>query len=278
LANRPTPLALLPNLGPASSRWLSSVGVRTRRDLEKLGAVASYVLLRQHGYNASLNLVYAIEGALTGREWNRLPAARKQELALAAREALKPRCQWCGTDPLYVRYHDEEWGVPVHDDRKHFEFLILEGAQAGLSWITILRKREAYREAFAGFNAERVARFDRRTVKSLLGNAGIVRNRLKIESAISNARAFLDVQEEFGGFDNYLWRFVGGRPIVNRWEYMKQLPARTVQSDALSADLKQRGFRFVGSTIMYAHMQAVGLVNDHTVNCFRYRALTRRRA
>jgi DNA-3-methyladenine glycosylase I len=296
LANRPTPLALLPNLGPASSRWLSSVGVRTRRDLEKLGPVAAYALLRQHGYNASLNLVYAIEGALTGRKWNRLPAARKQELAMAARDALVPRCQWCGTDPLYVRYHDEEWGVPVHDDRKHFEFLILEGAQAGLSWITILRKRETanapslargprldpigegYRESFANFDPVKVARFDARKVKSLLGNPGIVRNRLKIESAISNARAFLAVQKEFGSFDKYIWRFVGGRPIVNRWEYMKQLPARTVQSDALSADLKQRGFRFVGSTIMYAHMQAVGLVNDHTVNCFRYRALTRRRA
>jgi DNA-3-methyladenine glycosylase I len=277
VTDRRAPIASLPNLGPASARWLEAVGVRTFRDLAELGPVAAYVLLKRHGYNASLNLVYAIEGVLTGREWNRLPAARRRELERAARDALKPRCQWCGTDPLYVRYHDEEWGVPVHDDRKHFEFLILEGAQAGLSWITILRKREAYREAFAGFDANKVARFDARKVKSLLGNAGIVRNRLKIESAIGNARAFLDVQEEFDGFDRYLWRFVGGRPIVNRWEHMKQIPARTAESDALSADLKKRGFRFVGSTIMYAHMQAVGLVNDHTVNCFRYRALTRSR-
>jgi DNA-3-methyladenine glycosylase I len=158
-----------------------------------------------------------------------------------------------------------------------FEFLILEGAQAGLSWITILRKREAYREAFANFNPSRVARFDARKVKSLLGNAGIVRNRLKIESSITNARAFLAVQKEFGRFDDYLWGFVSGRPIVNRWQHMKQLPARTAESDALSADLKKRGFRFVGSTIMYAHMQAVGLVNDHTVNCYRYRALAKPR-
>jgi len=190
--------------------------------------------------------------------------------------AAKPRCAWCGTDPLYVRYHDQEWGVPVHDERRHFEFLILEGAQAGLSWITILRKRENYREAFAGFDAARVARFGKREVARLLKNPGIVRNRLKIESAIKNARAFLEVQDEFDGFDKYVWRFVGGKPIQNRRAHIKQIPARTAESDTLSKDLKKRGFSFVGSTIIYAHMQAVGMVNDHVTGCFRYKQLTRR--
>jgi len=189
----------------------------------------------------------------------------------------KLRCGWCGADPLYVRYHDTEWGVPVHDDRKHFEFLILEGAQAGLSWITILRKRENYRKAFANFNAARVARFTARDVRRLLKNDGIVRNRLKIAAAIGNARAFLAVQKEFGSFDKYVWRFVGGRPRVNRRRSLKDIPARTKESDALSKDLKARGFRFVGSTIIYAHMQAVGMVNDHLVSCFRHRALAHRR-
>jgi DNA-3-methyladenine glycosylase I len=198
---------------------------------------------------------------------------------MSTRSETRPRrrCAWCGTDPLYVRYHDEEWGVPVHDDRTHFEFLILEGAQAGLSWITILRKRENYREAFLGFDPERVARFGKRDLARLLKNPGIVRNRLKIESAVRNARAFLAVQDEFASFDRYVWRFVGGRPIVNRWAEMKQVPASTPESDALSKDLKKRGFNFVGSTIIYAHMQAVGMVNDHVVGCFRYRQLARRR-
>jgi DNA-3-methyladenine glycosylase I len=171
----------------------------------------------------------------------------------------------------YVRYHDEEWGVPVHDDRRQFEFLVLEGAQAGLSWSTILNKRAGYREAFADFDAERVARFNKRSVERLMGFAGIVRNRLKIESAITNARRFLAVQDEVGSFDDYLWSFVGGKPIVNRWIDMKQLPATSAESDALSKDLKTRGFKFVGSTIMYAHMQATGMVNDHLVSCFRYK-------
>jgi DNA-3-methyladenine glycosylase I len=187
--------------------------------------------------------------------------------------AAKPRCGWCGADPMYVRYHDEEWGVPVHDDRIHFEFLILEGAQAGLSWSTILRKREAYREAFAGFDAERVARFGARDVERLMQNAGIVRNRLKIEAAPKNARAFLAVREAFGSFDAYVWRFVGGTPRQNRWRAMRDVPATTPESDALSKDLKQRGFAFVGSTVIYAHMQATGLVNDHVVDCFRHRQL-----
>ena len=172
----------------------------------------------------------------------------------------------------YLRYHDEEWGVPVHDDRKQFEFLVLEGAQAGLSWSTILNKREGYREAFDDFDVERVARFDRRKVERLMRFPGIVRNRLKIESAITNARAVLKLQEELGSLDRHLWSFVGGRPIVNRWTEMKQVPATSAESDALSKDLKQRGFKFVGSTIIYAHMQATGMVNDHVVSCFRYKA------
>jgi len=181
------------------------------------------------------------------------------------------RCGWCGSDPLYVRYHDDEWGVPVDDDRTLFEFLVLEGAQAGLSWITILRKREAYREALAGFDPEQVARFDARHVARLLGNPGIVRNRQKIASAIANARAFLRVQEEFGSFAAYQWRFVDGRPRQNRPQQLRNVPAKTDDSDAFSKDLKRRGFSFVGSTIVYAHMQAVGMVNDHVVGCFRQR-------
>jgi len=188
----------------------------------------------------------------------------------------KLRCGWCGTDPLYVAYHDTEWGVPEHDDRLLFEFLILEGAQAGLSWITILRKREAYRRAFAGFDAEKVARFGPRQVARLLADAGIVRNRLKIEAAINNAQRFLAVQEEFGSFDEYVWRFVDGRPIVNRWKTLKQVPASTPASDALSKDLKARGFKFVGSTICYAHMQATGMVNDHLAGCFRHAEVARK--
>jgi len=184
------------------------------------------------------------------------------------------RCAWCGSDPLYVRYHDEEWGVPVHDDRTLFEFLTLEGAQAGLSWLTILRKRDAYREAFAGFAPERVARFDARKVSQLLRNPGIVRNRLKIESTLTNARAFLRVQEEFGSFAAYQWRFVAGRPRQNRPRTLRDIPASTDESDAFSKDLKRRGFGFVGSTIVYAHMQAVGMVNDHVLGCFRRSQVT----
>lgn len=182
----------------------------------------------------------------------------------------KPRCAWCGTDPVYVAYHDTEWGVPVFDDRKLFEFLVLEGAQAGLSWITILKRREGYREAFRGFDPERVARFSRRDVARLLANPRIIRNRLKIESAIANARAFLRVADTFGSFGAYQWGFVGGRPIRNRRRRVTDLPARTPLSDRFSADLRRRGFTFVGSTIVYAHMQAVGLVNDHIVSCFRH--------
>ena len=187
------------------------------------------------------------------------------------------RCGWPGADLLYVEYHDREWGVPLHDDRALFEFLILEGAQAGLSWLTILRKRAAYRRAFRGFDPRKVARFGTRVVARLLGDAGIVRNRLKVESAIKNAKAYLRVQEEFGSFDAYQWRFVGDRPTQNRWKTLRDLPARTPVSDALSKDMKQRGFSFVGSTILYAHMQAVGMVNDHVVACFRHREVARLR-
>jgi len=188
------------------------------------------------------------------------------------------RCAWAGvSDPLYLRYHDEEWGVPSHDDRHLFEMLILEGAQAGLSWITILRKRAAYRKAFDRFDPRKVARYDRRRIAALMLDAGIVRNRLKLESAVGNARAFLAVQEEFGSFDAWLWRFVDGAPIQNAWRAPGQVPARTAESDALSRELKRRGFRFVGSTICYAFMQAVGMVNDHATTCFRHRPLRRAR-
>lgn len=182
----------------------------------------------------------------------------------------KSRCPWAGSDPLYVKYHDQEWGVPVHDDRKLFEMLILEGAQAGLSWITILKKRENYRRAFSNFDAAKIARYDAKKIKTLMQNKGIVRNRLKIESTISNAKSFLAVQKEFGSFDAYIWQFVDGKPRANRWSNHLQLPAKTAESDALSKDLKKRGFRFVGSTICYAFMQATGMVNDHLTSCFRH--------
>jgi DNA-3-methyladenine glycosylase I len=181
----------------------------------------------------------------------------------------KRRCPWCEGSETYRRYHDEEWGVPVHDDRRLFEFLLLEGAQAGLSWSTILAKRDNYRRAFARFDPGKVARFGARDVRRLLADAGIVRNRLKIEAAIGNARAFLAIRREFGSFDAYLWRFVGGRALQSRHRSMKDVPARTAVSDALAKDLKRRGFRFVGSTIIYAFMQAVGMVNDHLVTCYR---------
>ncbi len=183
------------------------------------------------------------------------------------------RCPWAGSDPLYIRYHDEEWGVPVHDERRLFEFLVLEGAQAGLSWITILRKRQAYRRAFARFDPKKVAQFGAAQVKTLLNDAGIVRNRAKIEAAITNARCFLDVQREAGSFDRFMWQFTGGTPIQNRWRKIADVPAKTAEAEALSRELKRRGFRFVGPTICYAHMQAVGMVNDHLVTCFRHREL-----
>ncbi len=181
------------------------------------------------------------------------------------------RCPWCGTDELYVRYHDDEWGAPTHDDRRHFEFLVLESAQAGLSWITILRKRENYRKAYRGFDPRKVARFTARDVERLLGDPGIVRNRAKIEASISNARLFLAMQEERGSFDAYLWSWTEGRPVTNRWKSIAEVPARTELSDAVAKDLKARGFRFLGSTIMYSHMQAVGVVDDHLASCFRAR-------
>lgn len=183
------------------------------------------------------------------------------------------RCAWCGADPVYQAYHDEEWGVPLHDERGLFEFLVLEGAQAGLSWLTILRKREGYRRAFADFDAETVARFGEDDMVRLLADPGIVRNRLKIAAAIGNARATLKIREQFGGLDAYFWRFVDGRPIQNAWRDISQVPARAPLSDTISKDLRQRGFKFVGSTIVYAHMQATGMVNDHTVDCFRHRQL-----
>jgi DNA-3-methyladenine glycosylase I len=183
----------------------------------------------------------------------------------------KVRCTWCeGSFDAYIVYHDKEWGVPVHDDSKHFEFLILEGAQAGLSWATILKRREGYRHAFAGFDPEKVARYTQEKIEELLLNVGIIRNRLKVQSAVSNAQKYLAVQKEFGSFDKYIWQFVGGKPIINKRKDLREIPATSKESDTLSKDLKKRGFKFVGSTIMYAHMQACGLVNDHTTDCFRY--------
>jgi len=188
---------------------------------------------------------------------------------------MNKRCDWPGNDPLYCAYHDNEWGVPVHDDQKLFEFLMLEGAQAGLSWITILRKRENYRAAFDGFDANRVARYDADKIESLLQDAGIVRNRLKVMAAVNNAQRFLAVQEEFGSFDTFIWRFVDGRPKQNKWRNMGEIPATSPESEAMSQELKRRGFKFVGATICYAHMQATGMVNDHTMDCFRYKELSK---
>ena len=187
----------------------------------------------------------------------------------------KVRCRWSSNE-WNIPYHDEEWGVPVHDERVLFEFLILEGAQAGLSWDTVLKKRARYREVFAGFDPEKVARYDARKKKALLADAGIIRNRLKVDAAVSNARAFLSVQKEFGSFDKYIWQFVGGQPKQNQWKAGQRVPAKTKESDAMSNDLQKRGFRFVGSTICYAFMQAVGLVNDHSVDCFRYEIISRK--
>ncbi len=184
----------------------------------------------------------------------------------------KKRCAWAeGGNELYIHYHDREWGVPVRDDRRQFEFLVLEGAQAGLSWSMVLNKREGYRKAFANFDPVKVARFSEKKIETLIQNPGIIRNRLKITAAVNNAKAFLDIQKEFGSFDAYIWSFVGGKPLQNRWKAMADIPATSPESDALSKDLKQRGLKFVGSTIMYAHLQAAGLVNDHLISCFRYR-------
>lgn len=180
------------------------------------------------------------------------------------------RCGWCTGFDAYVEYHDKEWGVPVHDDRKHFEFLILEGAQAGLSWSTILKRREGYRMAFADFDPALVAKYDEQKIEELLQDEGIIRNKLKVRSAVRNAQLFLEIQSEFGSFDKYIWRFVGASPIINKWKSLSELPATSAESDALAKDLKKRGFKFCGSTIMYAHMQACGLINDHLTSCFRY--------
>jgi DNA-3-methyladenine glycosylase I len=190
---------------------------------------------------------------------------------------LKPRCRWVADDELYRKYHDEEWGVPAHDDGKLFELLILEGVQAGLSWLTVLRKRENYRRAFDGFDAEKIAAYDSKKVERLMEDKGIIRNRLKIKAAIENARAFLKVREEWGTFDAYLWQFIGGKPRQNSWPMLEEIPSKTAESEAMSKDLARRGFKFVGSTICYAFMQAVGMVNDHTTDCFRYAELSKSR-
>ncbi len=187
---------------------------------------------------------------------------------------MKKRCAWVTSDPIYIEYHDREWGVPVFDDeRKQFEFLILEGAQAGLSWLTVLKKRENYRKLFSQFDPKKVSQYTQKKINELLKDPGIIRNRLKVESAVNNAQRFLEVQKEFGCFSEYAWQFVGGKPKINQWKSLKEIPPKTAESDAFSQDLKKRGFRFVGSTVIYSHMQALGMVNDHTQDCFRYREL-----
>jgi len=188
-------------------------------------------------------------------------------------ETIVRRCTWCGSDPQYIAYHDEDWGVPVYDDRLLFEMLILEGAQAGLSWLTILKKRDNYRKAFHDFDADRIAHYDQQEIDRLMQDAGIVRNRLKIEAAVKNARGFLQVREEFSSFSDYLWRYVDGKQIVNEWKNLSDIPAHTKTSNQLSKDLKKRGFNFIGPTICYAFMQSIGMVNDHTTDCFRYREI-----
>jgi DNA-3-methyladenine glycosylase I len=187
---------------------------------------------------------------------------------------VKKRCAWPSNEPLLIKYHDKEWGVPVHNDKKLFEFLLLEGFQAGLSWLTIMRKRKNFRKAFDNFDFNKIVRYDKRKINSLLKDEGIIRNKLKIEAAVANAKAFLQVRKEFGTFDKYIWGFTNGKPINNKFKYLKELPARTELSDAISKDLKSKGFSFVGSTIIYAHMQATGMVNDHAAECFRYKELT----
>lgn len=187
------------------------------------------------------------------------------------------RCLWCLNDELYIKYHDTEWGVPVHDDRLHFEFLVLESAQAGLSWITILKKRENYRMSYDNFDPYKVSLYDEEKISELLNNAGIIRNRRKIEASINNAKRFLEIQKEFGSFDNYIWGFVDGKPINNNWNNVKEVPAKTFLSDEISKDLIKRGFKFIGSTIIYSHMQATGLVNDHILSCFRYKEIMYRK-
>ncbi len=187
------------------------------------------------------------------------------------------RCGWCLKFDQYIKYHDEEWGMPVHDDRVHFEFLILEGAQAGLSWSTILKKRDGYRKAFADFDPIRVSRFTQARIEKILTDPGIIRNRLKVNAAVNNAKRFLEIQKEFGSFDRYVWQFVNGKPIINHWKSLSEVPATTAESDALSKDLIKRGFKFVGSTVIYAHMQACGLVNDHLVDCWRHSAVNKRK-
>lgn len=186
---------------------------------------------------------------------------------------MKKRCPWCQSDPIYIKYHDLEWGVPVHNDKKLFEFLILEGFQAGLSWLTILKKRENFRKAFDNFDFNKVAKYDKKKINNLLKNEGIVRNKLKVEAAVINANAYLKIRKEFGSFNRYIWSFIDGKPVRNKFKSLKEIPARTELSDLISKDLKNRGFKFVGSTIVYAHMQATGMVNDHITGCFRYKQL-----
>lgn len=203
------------------------------------------------------------------KSYNQYPVSKIQNQETTIKHPVS-RCSWCGSDPLYVKYHDEEWGVPIHNDKKLFEFLLLEGFQAGLSWLTILKKRRNFRKAFDNFNFNKIANYDKYKINFLMQDSGIIRNQLKINSAVTNAKAFIAIREEFGTFSKYIWSFVEGKPINNKFKTIKELPARTELSDLISKDLKKRGFNFVGSTIIYAHMQATGMVNDHLISCFRY--------
>ncbi len=285
------------NLGPTSTQWLLDAGITSLAQVRALGVSGVFEKLLQKGLSPSLNLAYALEGALQNCHWQKLSAATRGQLILAidavrqrnkqesdlppAEHAMQPshatRCSWCGSDSLYVHYHDTEWGVPLHDEHGQFEQLILEGAQAGLSWITILRKREGYRAAFHQFNPERVARMTEADVSQLLQNPGIVRHRGKIEAAISNAQAWLNLREKHDSVDAWLWQFVDGTPQQNHWQNISHVPASTAISDKLSRELKRNGFRFVGSTTCYAFMQAVGMVNDHFTDCFRHAELQAKR-
>lgn len=277
------PLSKLRNLGPKSAAWLCAAGIDDLAALREVGVEEAFRRVLSAGHAPSINLAYALYGALHDIDWRGLADDERSRLVLmvdALRDSHRQqdrnslaRCAWCGSDPVYVAYHDGEWGVPVHDDRTLFEFLVLEGAQAGLSWITILRKRSGYRRAFADFDPATVAGFDEKRIAALMSNSEIVRNRAKIAATVGNARAFLEIQARYGSFDRFVWAFVDGMPRINRWATQAEVPATSPESDALAKALKQHGFKFVGSTICYAHMQATGMINDHLVSCFRHAEL-----
>ncbi|MBL8482467.1 MAG: DNA-3-methyladenine glycosylase I [Rhodocyclaceae bacterium] len=278
-------LAHASGLGPKSAQMLARIGITRLAQVAELGVPEVLRKLLEAGQNPTLNLAYALAGALENIPWQQVARSQRATLGLqvaalreAAAAARQPRCAWCLADADYIAYHDQEWGVPERDDHRLFELLTLEGAQAGLSWLTVLRKREGYRAAFAQFDPVRVAAFGTADVEAILQSPQVVRHRGKIESTVSNARAVLAVQQEFGSLADFLWGFVDGKPIINRWRSLDEIPASTDRSQALSCALRKRGFNFVGPTICYAFMQAAGLVCDHLVDCFRYRELAGRAA